>query len=466
MASEARLNFLIVAKDAATKAIRGIDRGLGKLKRTAGTVGRGFAIAGAAIATAATAIAGGIAYAVKQAADEEKGIARLTAAIAANVKGRTDLVAVEEQIAAQQEKLAFSDGELRDSLAALLPFTKSTSAAFKAQSVAADLARARGMSLEDASRQVGLALNGNQKVLKQLGISLPKTATKAQILAAIQGKVAGQAEAYANSTEGQFASLNNSVGDLVEDLGKEFLPIALDLVKWAKADLLPAIQAAIPFISSFAKGFISTASSVGQKLIPVIQAVVGWVAKNLIPKFQQVAQTLFGPGGVAESVMGVVGPIIQNLLPVFQRVFDAVSGLIGKVGELVGWLWGDGNGPLAIAVQAIGAALGIVGNIIATVADAISGLIDFVMSLGKAIADSPVGQLAGFLGDIGGALFGGGGSQPVPVAATSGSSGSRGITVPAPQVTTNVTLDGRQIAQSVDTRIGRTASATNNNRGG
>ena len=563
MASEAQLNFQIVAKDSATKAIRGIDRGLANLKRSAGAVGRGFAIAGAAVATAAAAIASGIAYAIKQAADEEKGINRLTAAIAANVKGSTDLVKVEEEIAKRQEALAFSDGELRDSLAALIPFTKSTSAAFKAQSVAADLARARGMGLEDASRQVGLALSGNQKVLKQLGISLPKTATKAQILAAIQKKVAGQAEAYAKSTEGQFVSLQNSFADVVEDLGKEFLPIALEIVAWAKKDLLPAIKAALPQIVAFGKGFVKVAKDVAERLKPAITEAFRFIDQNLIPAFKSFAGFVdknvlpaiggfftwikenrgvvaFFAGAILGAVaafkaynivMGIVRVVTtvaaaaQMLLNIaltanpigivvvaialliagltaaylasedFRNIVDGVFKVLGQVAGVIFGALGTAfeflSGvlgtvmtflePIAYIVGTVlGGAFTILGNVIGFVADLFGKFIQGIM-------DSPLFKIAGAIGDIVGGIgdfFSGGGDKPaplpagssggtmfpgmatlspVPVAATSG--GGRAGAIPAPQVSTYVTLDGKQIASSVDTRIGRTATATNNNRG-
>ena len=397
----------LVGKDQISSTLKRVNKGLKSLRAGAATVGRAFIKVGAIAVSAAAAIAGGIIAATKAAADEEKGMIRLTKAVEANSKSMVDMAKVEEQVAAQQEKLAFSDGEIRDSLAALMPFTKGAAKAFQIQAVAADLARVKNMSLEEASTTVARAMNGNTRATKQLGIELPKTAKKADILAAIQGKVAGQAEAYANSTEGQFTSLKNSFDDIVETLGAEFLPIAGDVAKWAKKDLLPAIQAALPQIIAFGKGFISAAAGIGDKVIPVIQSVANFVITELVPRFQEFAKTLFGPGGVAESVMGVVGPIVKDLQPVIGKLMESIGNLIGTVIELVGWLWGDGKGPLAIAVQGIGGFLGIFGSVLGTIADVISVVIRGVMDLTKAIADSPVGQLVGGIAGFVGDLFGG-----------------------------------------------------------
>ena len=97
------------------------------------------------------------------------------------------------------------------------------------------------------------------------------------------------------------------------------------------------------------------------------------------------------PGGVFDSVAKVVGPI-------FGRISDSVGGLIEKLtgpgglltalGNVIGTLWGDGKGPLATAVGAIGNILDLLIDTIANIAGAIAGLItavdDFLKAFGKA----------------------------------------------------------------------------------
>jgi hypothetical protein len=183
MVAKQNVYISLIGKDNVSKTLKNVSTGFKRLRSGASAVGGALLKVGAVAATAAAAIAGGIIAATKAAADEEKGIKSLTASIAANVKGRTDLVKVEERVAEQQKKLAFSDGEIRASLQALLPFTKDTTKAFEIQAIAADLARAKNMSLEEASTTVARAMNGNTRATKQLGIELPKTAKKADILA-------------------------------------------------------------------------------------------------------------------------------------------------------------------------------------------------------------------------------------------------------------------------------------------
>jgi hypothetical protein len=407
MVAKQNVYITLTGKDNVSKTLKNVSTGFKRLRSGASAVGGALLKVGAIAATAAAAIAGGIIAATKAAADEEKGIKSLNAAIASNVKGRTDLVKVEEQVAAQQKKLAFSDGEIRSSLQALLPFTKNTAKAFEIQAVAADLARAKNISLEEASVTIAKAMNGSTRATKELGIALPKTATQAQILGAIQAKVAGQADAYANSTEGQFTKLKNSFDDITETLGAQFLPIANDVAKWANETLLPAIEAALPTIISFGKSFIDGAAAIGRVVIPILQQVVQFVMTNVVPVLKDLAQRFFGPDGIAQSVMKVVGPIAQSLFPVFKSLIGIVGDIIGKIGNLVGVLWGDGKGPLAIAVKLIGGAFGVLGTILGAIGKAIGFVIDLIAKMVKAIVNSPLGQIIGAVGGFVGDLLSG-----------------------------------------------------------
>ena len=114
------------------------------------------------------------------------------------------------------------------------------------------------------------------------------------------------------------------------------------------------------------------------------------------------------PGGVFDSVGKVIGPI-------FERIGDSVGGLIAKLtgpgglltalGNVIGTLWGDGKGPLATAVGAIGNLLDLLIDTIANIAGAIAGLItavdDFLKAFGKA-ADVSKGNSFNYYNRMGG----------------------------------------------------------------
>lgn len=153
------------------------------------------------------------------AAEEQAGIRRLNTAIAENDAawdGNSDRI---EDVIAARERLAFSDGEQRDSLAKLVAITRDSAKALELQRTAMDLARLRGMSLADAGELVGKVYGGNVGILSRYGIQLRRGISATEALAEVQRMARGQAEAFAGSLEGQQQSLAIAVEDLQEDIG-------------------------------------------------------------------------------------------------------------------------------------------------------------------------------------------------------------------------------------------------------
>jgi hypothetical protein len=168
---------------------------------------------------------GGALLDANKAADEEQvGMNRLYTTMTANIKGwdgNTD--SVEAYISKQQE-LAFGDDQLSDSLNILVGQTHDMTEAQQLQTTAMDLARAKNIDLQTASKLVGKVDMDNLAALKKLGIQVTDHMTKEQALAAIRQQTAGQAEAYANTTEGAMTRLQTNMGNVVESIGHTILP--------------------------------------------------------------------------------------------------------------------------------------------------------------------------------------------------------------------------------------------------
>jgi len=191
-------------------------------------------------------VIGGVVLGLKGAAEaamaEERNIAKLDAALAANIKGWDgNRDAIEQRILAG-ERLAFNDDAQRASLALLVGATHDVTKAQTIQATAMDLARLKGIGLEEASAALVKVEGGQFRALKALGIILPKNATATQALAAVQAVAAGQAQKYADTTGGAFESLGIVFGDIVEDVGSMLLPVLKDLALFARDTLIPAIR--------------------------------------------------------------------------------------------------------------------------------------------------------------------------------------------------------------------------------
>lgn len=209
--------------------------------------------------------------AVKMAADEEVGIAKLDAALEANARnwdGNRDAI---EDVIREREKLAFSDDEQRDSLAILVARTKDVTKALDLQRDAMDLARLKGISLGDASRALSMALSGSGRALKELGINVSDYTNKEEALTAVRKAAAGQAEAYGATTRGTFESLQITLDDLQEDIGKEMLPIVVELATTFRDDVIPVLRDTTDAIGPLAEGFGFVRDAVALNLNPMAE---------------------------------------------------------------------------------------------------------------------------------------------------------------------------------------------------
>ncbi len=106
------------------------------------------------------------------------------------------------------------------SLARLLQTTGNIDFTMTAFGVAMDLARFKGIGLEDAAQALILAFQGNVRLLKQLGIDVDEHASKETILASVMQKVQGQAQAYADTQKGATEVLKGYLQELMEAIGQ------------------------------------------------------------------------------------------------------------------------------------------------------------------------------------------------------------------------------------------------------
>jgi hypothetical protein len=209
-------------------------------------------------------------------------------------------------------KLGFDNEEAANSLGKLFQRTKDVTEANKLNALAMDLARAKNISLSQASDTVGMVLSGNGKILKQFGIAVDETKSPMEQLAQLQGKVAGQADAFSKTFAGQKEILTQNVGEMKEAIGGALLPVVTQL---------------------------------GQALLPIVLGISKWTQENpeLFNKIVLVT-------GAIAGLMLVVGPIAA----VISGVTTAVTALNAA------FLFLAAN-PIVLIIAAIVVALGLLG---------------------------------------------------------------------------------------------------------
>ena len=240
--SDRSANFVIAAKDAATKPMGNIGKAMGSLQRTAGTA---FKAIGAAAIAAGAALVAFAANAVRAAAEDEKQTIRLNAALKARGFQLDQLSPkIDEQIKAMA-RLGFTDDQVRDGLEIGSRFFKNQENLLRANAVAANIAAATGKDLSTVMLAIGRGAAGSTRGLMQLGIEVEKGAKLKDILRAADEKYLGVAEEVANSTSGKFAAAQIRFNEAIETFGAQLLPMVNEALTFITENLLPAFESAL-----------------------------------------------------------------------------------------------------------------------------------------------------------------------------------------------------------------------------
>jgi hypothetical protein len=256
--SDRSANFVIAAKDAATKPMGNIGKAMGRLRSTAGTA---FKAIGAAAIAAGAALVAFAANAVMAAAEDEKATIRLNAALKARGYQMDQLgPRIEEQIKAMA-RLGFTDDQVRDGLEIGSRFFKNQNNLLRANAVAANIAAATGKSLSEVMLAIGRGAAGSTRGLMTLGIEVEKGAKLKDILRAADEKYLGVAEEVANSTSGKFAYAQIRFNEALEKFGSDILPIVTEALTFFTEEVLPKFEDLMnelgPVVTTFVDEYVA-----------------------------------------------------------------------------------------------------------------------------------------------------------------------------------------------------------------
>lgn len=267
------------------------------------------------------ALTGFLAGATKAAIDEQKGIAKLDAALTANVAGWDGNTGAIEAAITQRENLSFSDDELRASMSTLVTSTGDVNEALDLQTLAMDLARTKGVDLETASVAIAKASQGSTKELKAMGIELTEGATASENLAKIQKATAGQAEAYAGTMSGKWETFNNKLGDVVENIGSALLPIIEGVMDFLLTTAIPAFSDLAEMLGPV----LTTIIDASKVAFGLLGDAIGFIVKYVLP-----------PLLIGFKIAGTaIGWFVDHVV---KPAIDFVSKLIGFVKDALKFL--------------------------------------------------------------------------------------------------------------------------------
>jgi len=238
-------------------------------------------------ALAAGAFAAKIGYDAVKAAMEDQKSQVLLANSLRNTVGATDatIAATEKYISAMQAEFGIADDQLRPALAGLAAVTGDVGKAQALLGTSMDIAAAKHIDLETASRLLAKAYGGNIGALKKLFPQISAATVKSKDFAAamreISGETKGAAAAAANTFAGQMERIKLAFGEASESLGYKLIPQLKSF-----ADLI--INKAIPAIQKFvdengdkiAAGF-KTSIAYGIAFAKLMYDIFSFVARNI-----------------------------------------------------------------------------------------------------------------------------------------------------------------------------------------
>ncbi len=334
--------------------------------------------------------------AVKQAMEQEEATTRLRVAIKNTGAAYKDYAKDVEKASDAAINLGFDDADLASSLARLVSATHDTKKAMADMALAEDIARARHMTLQQATDLLAKVETGHVALLGRMGINTKEaTATEAQLAAAhlaievaqkkadeatkkygatsIQAREAstkfsaaqeklnglmtkgggatissaeaikrltdmygGQAKAYTETFAGKIEVLKAQLGEMAEKIGFVLIPILIDL------------GAAVSRVITWFEKHRDVALALGIAIGVTLVALVGvWVASMLVAAATTIAAfwpILIPIAAIALALGGLAFPkafedtYYTYVVPVLNEFIRDTNTLIDGWNELFGWL--------------------------------------------------------------------------------------------------------------------------------
>lgn len=233
-----------------------------------GGIDKASRIATAGLLAMGAAFVGFAAFGIKEANDSEQALNKLGQTMSnLGINSEANRTKI-EALTDSYEKLGFGNEEAAAGFNKLLIATGSATTATNYLGLAADFARTKNISLEEASGALARASAGNAKAFKEMGISLDNTLPKSEAVKKamdeLNAKIGGQAVAYTDTFKGSLAVLKEEIANVAETIG---------------ATIMPYLKALVSGISSaidFAKRHASTMAMVAGVVITLTVAIASY----------------------------------------------------------------------------------------------------------------------------------------------------------------------------------------------
>lgn len=377
--STAKLNILVQLRDEASTALSSMGNSISDL---GGNLNFAGDMAGT-LASAMAAIGAGaiIGNAIGEFAQAQVQMARFDAIIKTLPPSlqalRGEILKTADEA---MNKFGFDNETAAMSLVRLVQATNDAPFAFQAFQAAMDLARYKGIGLEEASQALIIAFLGNARMLKTLGIEVDDHASKATILAAVMAKVKGQADEYTKTLDYQTQTMklygeevNKSIGSIFEPLVNETIGT---LIEWIKqqgginavidkfsfaikaaaiilstmfvAGTIVAVAAALALLGPF--GLIVAAimaiiaivilfytawklywNDVKDFFVGIWNGIVDWISNKMLAMWNIVSSTIDRIKGAINSIKGAYDSVVSAISQPIKSAVSSIGNFVGSI---------------------------------------------------------------------------------------------------------------------------------------
>jgi len=284
------------------------------------------AFAAAAAAAGAYAVKLGV-DGVKAAIEDEQAQARLAQTLEA-AAGATDktIASTEKFISKMQLATGVADTDLRNALGRLTLSTNNVEKSQELLSLALDISKARGLSLETVSNALGKAYDGQTTSLGKLGIGLSSAELKTMTFQQTQDRLSqlfgGAAARNADTFQGKIDIMRQRFAEFQESVGQQVIPILMKLFDFIDQKISPAFQwlkanAIDPVTNAIMQNketFIGLYNFLKDNILPLIGGALMIGIKAL--------------GTAAAGIVNAVAAAIEFLKPVINAAIDGINLII------------------------------------------------------------------------------------------------------------------------------------------
>ena len=342
-----------------------LDKMGGKADEAGGKVDRlshASKVATAGVLALGAAFVGFAAYGIKEATEAEQVMTSLGQTMS-NVGINTE--ANRKQVEALAEsyiQLGFADDEAAAGMDTLLRTTGDLQKSQDLLAISADYARAKHISLADASAVIGKASMGSAKAFKDMGIvldtSLPKAQAVDKAMKELAGTVGGQAQAYTKTFAGQMAIMKEEFNNTAEALGTFLIPMLKNAMEFIRDGIkfIKDHATAFTILGTAVLGvtFALAAYNITVKTVTAVTkawAIISGVAKTVMTglttgQWALNAALNANPIGLVVAALVLLGTTIfilwnkfegfrKGVVKVFQIVINGIGYLVGAIGTLL-----------------------------------------------------------------------------------------------------------------------------------